>query len=116
MHILIQYCCLVPSGVPDNVSLAAVSSNQINLTWSLNLRNVNGRLLAFHVYHSPVNMHNPTAVVYDVERGDIGPYSVQIGGLSANLYYDVTVSIVNSVGEGMNSTAENARTFPTREL
>ena len=116
MHILIQYCCLVPSGVPVNVSLAAVSSNQINLTWSLNLRNVNGRLLAFHVYHSPVNMHNPTVVVYDVMRGDIGPYSVQIGGLSANLYYDVTVSIVNNVGEGMNSTVEKARTFPAREL
>ena len=73
---------------------------------------MNGLLLAFNIYYTPASMAQSTIVVYNVTLGDIGPYAMQIGDLPANIYYDVSVSIVNNIGEGMKSAAKRTKTFP----
>ena len=100
---------LVPSGAPTNVALTAVSYQQIDVSWGINARTVNGQLRSFNIQYYTAGFSN--TVVYSLINST-RPYQMSLTGLAANTIYDVRVSIVNSVGEGMQSSAATANTLP----
>ena len=86
-----------------------MSYQQIDVSWGINARTVNGQLRSFNIQYYTSGFSN--TVVYNFINST-GPYQMSLTGLAANTIYSIHVSIVNSVGEGMQSSAATANTLP----
>ena len=92
---------------PQNLQATAISSSQINLSWTAPSNNRNSSITGYEIYRSTDNGSTWSTIVSNTESTDT-MYSNT--GLSPNTTYTYRVSAINSIGTSSPSNSASATT------